>query len=49
MLPHGNVFSTAYTHQCLVKNHPVLFKMYETYLELSESNDNSFKRKLNKD
>ena len=39
-LPHGNVFSTAHTHQCLAKNHPVLFKIYETCQELPESNQN---------
>ena len=46
MLPHGNVFSTAYTHQCLAKNHPVLLKMYEAYLELPQSNDNYIQAKI---
>ena len=45
-LPHGNVFSTAYTHHCLAKNHSVLFKMYETYMELPESNDNYIQAKI---
>ena len=45
-LLHGNVFSTAYTHQCLASNYPVLFKMYENYLELPESNDNYVRSKI---
>ena len=45
-LPHGNVFSTAYNYQCLAKNHPALFKMYEAYLELPESNDNYIQAKI---
>ena len=36
----------AYTHQCLTKNHPVLFKMYETYLDLPESNYNYIQAKI---
>ena len=44
--PHRNVFSTAYTHQCLANNHPVLFQMYENYLELPESNDNYIQAKI---